>query len=81
MINDIFNKTLGRPLPCAKDYINNPTPVNGPPIEWLCEMLGGRTKLYIYNKQMQQAPLIFYSHRILAPFYTFLFFQDWHQDV
>jgi len=80
MMNDIMNSTLA-PLPKPADFVNNPTPVDAPPIERLRELLGKRTEICIYNEEMQKAPLLHYSHKLLAQFYQFVFFEDWRQDV
>lgn len=65
-----------------------PLAVDAPAIDRLVEQLTvDRDGLCIYDKEMQEAPVIHflgedkYDTRLLAHFYTFLFFEDWRQDL
>jgi len=69
------------------DYVGNPTPTNASTVERLKEMLANRSKLCIYNKELQAAPLLHFKQdrsektRLLTHFYAFVFFQDWRHDL
>ena len=72
----------GRLRPTHFEYQGNPVPVNAPMIERLREVSAGRFDLCIYNEEMQRAPVIHFSSnriRLLAQFYSFVFFEDWRQ--
>ena len=69
-------------------YSSRPVNVDAEPLERLKENRAGRSELCIYNETLQEAPHIFFENgypqepsRLLAHFYTFLFFQDWKQGV
>jgi hypothetical protein len=68
-------------------YIDNPTPVDAPPLDRLNEMLAGRQKLCMYGDIMQHEKVIHFmgdnasGARLLVHFYAFLFFQDYRQDL
>jgi len=69
-----------------EDYVGKPVPVNSSFWERLKENAATRKKLCIYNETLQNAPLIHLYEsndrtRLLQPFYTALFFQDWKQDL
>ncbi|CAB9523678.1 GDP-fucose protein O-fucosyltransferase [Seminavis robusta] len=67
-------------------YNNNPTPVDAPPEARIREMLATRQNLCIYDESFQQAPVVHAmgdndsGARMLAHFYSFLFFEDWKHD-
>ena len=70
----------GRPRPIHYEYQGNPVPVNAPMIERLREVSAGRFDLCLYDEEMQRAPVIHFSSsriRLLAHFYSFVFFEDW----
>lgn len=68
-------------------YDDNPTPVNDPTIDRMKEALAGRSELCIYDQEMQAAPVIHFMcyHkkrvRLLTHFYSFVFFEDWRQQL
>eukprot|EP00536_Pseudo-nitzschia_multiseries_P011676 jgi/Psemu1/260044/estExt_Genewise1Plus.C_4100014 len=73
-----------------KEFINNPTPVDGSTKDRLRELLSERKELCIYDKTHQEAPIIHFhgkpkiddaGGRLLVHFYAFLFFQDWHTEL
>ena len=70
-----------------RNYIDNPTPVDGSVEERFREIQNGRTKLCVYNEKMQKAPLVNFidddelGGRLLAPFQSFYFFEDWKEDL
>jgi hypothetical protein len=73
--------------PAAEHYKDNPTPVDAPAVSRLKENLSGRSELCIYDEEMQSAPVVHFlcyhkiRARLLTHFYTFLFFEDWKQDL
>eukprot|EP00815_Leptocylindrus_aporus_P011424 CAMPEP_0116070684 /NCGR_PEP_ID=MMETSP0322-20121206/13215_1 /TAXON_ID=163516 /ORGANISM="Leptocylindrus danicus var. apora, Strain B651" /LENGTH=596 /DNA_ID=CAMNT_0003558657 /DNA_START=160 /DNA_END=1950 /DNA_ORIENTATION=- len=65
-----------------------PVNVDAPIADRLQENLAQRSKLCIYDEELQSKRLIFFKNgypqhdsRLLVHFYTFLFFQDWKQDL
>lgn len=68
-------------------YVDNPTPVDGPPLDRLKEVLGPRRELCTYNEKLQSAKVVHFmgdnasGARLLTHFYSFLFFEDWHHDL
>lgn len=87
MLSDILSEKDGRKQPQVEDFIGKPTAVNAPPEERLREALAGRTELCVYDEEMQKAPVVHFMcyhkerARLLTHFYTFLFFEDWKQDL
>jgi len=77
------SNTGGRSLPKNEDYHGKPVPVDGSTEERLRELLDKRNGLCIYDVEMQSVPLIHFQakHRLLTHFYSFVFFEDWKQDV
>lgn len=73
------------------DFVDDPVPVNGTIIDRLSEFRsgGGRSRdhVAIYKGQMEQQKVILFKTglyeggRLLSPFYTFHFFEDWRQDL
>ena len=68
-------------------YTDHPTPVDGSTIERMREALASRRKLCIYDHEMQAAPVVHFMcyHkmrvRLLTHFYSFVFFEDWKQQL
>lgn len=65
-----------------------PVNVDAPIADRLQENLAQRSKLCIYDEELQSKRLIFFQNgypqhasRLLVHFYAFLFFQDWKQDL
>jgi hypothetical protein len=71
------------------EYINHPTPLDGTTKDRLREFLAERSKLCIYDENLQNAPILHFhgkakqeiGGRLLVHFYAFLFFQDWKTDL
>ena len=84
MMENIID-TGGTPLPDF--YKDKPTPVDAPGIDRLRENLAGRRELCVYDEEMQSARVVHFlcyhkiRARLLTHFYTFLFFEDWKQDL
>ena len=76
-----------RDKPKPADFEGKPFPVDAPSIDRLRENLADRDKLCIYDEEMQQARLVHIKvdrkehTRLLINFYSFLFFEDWKQDL
>ena len=70
-----------------KRYIDDPIPVDSSPYDRLKDHINGRKDLCLYNTEMQQAPVLHFMcyHkmrvRFLTHFYSFLFLQDWREDL
>lgn len=73
-----------------QDFKGKPFPVDAPAIDRLKENMCDRTELCIYDEEMQNAPLVHFQVgtskdnkklRLLTHFYSFIFFQDWKQDL
>jgi len=89
-MEDIMKGKYG-PFPDnEKDYDDKPTPVDAPVAERLREMLGGRTRLCVYDEELQNAPVIHMAvqgggadgkSRLLTHFYAFVFFQSYMDDL
>lgn len=71
----------------SKFYLDNPTPVDATTQDRMKEALANRDKLCIYDHEMQAAPVIHFMcyHkmriRLLTHFYSFVFFEDWKQQL
>ena len=73
----------------ANLFTGNPVGSDAVAFERLRENLGGRQGLCIYDQEMQEAKLIHFKtektdsedDRMLAHFYTFVYFADWKQDL
>jgi len=86
-----INKTIQENPPGWEQYVGKPTPVDAPAMERMKEAWSDRSDLCIYDKEMQDAPLVHFpvgkvehagvNARMLVYFYAFLFFQDWNQDL
>jgi len=85
-MDDIKNEKYG-PLPQPADYEGKPVNVDAPAVDRMKEALASRTELCIYDEEMQNAPLVHFmctpkeKARLLVHFYSFIFFQDWKQDM
>lgn len=88
-LHDIFHFALGakQEAPDPQIFVGHPTPVDGGPLNRLKESLAGRDKLCVYDRAMQDAPVIHFhgksalGARLLVHFYAFAFFEDWRQDL
>ena len=73
-----------RPQPL--DYKGKPIPVVSPPVDRLKENLADRTELCLYDEILQKTKVIHFkfehgASRLLVHFYSFLFFEDWRQEL
>lgn len=81
-LNDMMNELKNGKFPSPNDFNNKPVAVDAPPLERLKESVAGQVRrLCIYNKEMQDAPVVHFMcyHkmrvRMLTHFYAFLFFE------
>lgn len=68
-------------------YIDNPARVYGNVWDRLTEILNERTELCLYEHRVVHEPIVHlhgrskWNGRLLVPFYSFVFFQDWRQAL
>lgn len=83
MLQDILND--GNDVDRERSYDRNPTPVDASPRDRMREMLAHRHELCVYNDTLQQAPVFHFpgggKYRLLVHFYSFMFFEDYKQDL
>lgn len=71
----------------SQQFVGNPVPVDAPPIMRLSEELSNRRELCIYDEEMQKAEVVHFMcyhkerARLLTHFYSFVFFENWKQDL
>ena len=83
-------------FPSVSELVGLPTPVYGNAVDRLAETLNGREELCMYGPAMahdnddndDETPSLMHFHgkvkwggRLLVHFYSFLFFDDWRQDL
>lgn len=87
MFDDILAGKYGEIPNPEKDFIDDPVPVDAEPVYRLRELLSGRNKICIYDKELQDEQVLHFKvdhsekARMLTHFYAFVFFQDWKQDL
>jgi hypothetical protein len=81
-LNSMMEQLKAGKFPTMRDFVDNPVPVDAPPLERLKEAVAGQVKrLCIYDKEMQEATAVHFMcyHkmrvRMLTHFYAFLFFE------
>jgi hypothetical protein len=68
-------------------FIGSPTPVFASAYNRMAEVMNGRTALCMYNNTMVHEQFLHFhgkvkwKGRLLVHFYSFLFFEDWRQDL
>ena len=71
----------------TRTYVKDPVPVNASTYDRLKDNINRRAKLCLYDKEMQEAPVLHFMcyHkmrvRFLTHFYSFLFLEDWREDL
>jgi len=71
----------------VNQYSGNPTPVDASAADRILELLGSREKLCLYDTSYQEAKFVHAmgdndsGARMLAHFYSFIFYEDWHHDL
>ncbi len=78
----------GSPQPRIRSYDGNPTAVDASPLDRLSEMVADRRQLCIYDRTLQDAPVLHAmgqqsesTTRFLVHFYAFVFLEDWRHDI
>jgi hypothetical protein len=86
-IDDLYKMLESALKTDSKSYFDNPTAVDSDSISRMKEQLAGRKDLCVYDEEMQRAPVVHMmcypkQHvRLLTHFYTFIFFEDWKQQM
>mmetsp|Transcript_38251 Transcript_38251/g.82390 ORF Transcript_38251/g.82390 Transcript_38251/m.82390 type:complete len:921 (-) Transcript_38251:426-3188(-) len=88
MMADVLIGKDGRPFPHYNEYQGRPVNVDAPPIERFREILAGRRKICMYDRNMhEENPVVHFKAdedagtRLLTQFYAFLWFEDWRHDL
>lgn len=78
----------GSPQMRIRSYDGNPTKVDASPVERLAEIMADRRQLCIYDRSLQDAPVLHAmgqqsdsTTRFLVHFYAFVFMEDWRHDL
>uniref|UniRef100_A0A6V2KPD5 Uncharacterized protein n=1 Tax=Ditylum brightwellii TaxID=49249 RepID=A0A6V2KPD5_9STRA len=85
-MRNMMDQILKGGMPAPADYEGKPVPINAPPIEQLKENLADRTKLCLYDTEMQNSNSIHIrveakEHvRLIEHFYNFVSFEDWRVE-
>lgn len=81
LMQDILLQRDRRPKPQHLDYQGRPIPADAAPIERMREMMAGRSRLCLYNDEMQSATVVHFpplasnsKSRLLTHYYSFVFF-------
>jgi len=83
----IWKRKDGRQAPFHLDFQGKPTPVNAPLVERLREFTAERKKLCTYDGPLEKSTVLHIpttseaKSLIFAPFYAFVFFEDYKQDL
>jgi len=87
-LDDMLAQIKKEKVPQWQEYKDKPTGVDAGPLERMREAVaGGKRSLCIYDASMQAAPVVHFMcyHkmrvRMLTHFYSFLYFEDWRQDL
>ena len=88
MMADVLMEKDGRPFPHYTEYQGRPVNVNAPTVERFREVLAGRRKICVYDKAMHHEHDVvhfkadqFDGTRLIANFYTFIWFESWKHDL
>ena len=86
-LHETMDTIVAEGMPNPYNYVGKPVPVDAPAIDRLRENLARRKELCIYDEEMQNARVVHFLNydaiqaRMLTHFYTFLFFENWKQDL
>lgn len=86
-LEGIWNMDDRRPPPFHLDFQGKPTPVNAPLVERLREFAADRKTVCTYQGTMKDATTLHIpttsegKSLLFAPFYSFVFFEDYQQDL
>lgn len=88
---EIEHLALAKRTKYYDDYLGKPVPVNGTIEDRISEFRAGANKAHnemvFYDGKIESQKVILFqtgsyeSGRLLSPFYTFHFFEDWYQDL
>jgi len=87
MMADVLIEKDGRPFPDYSEFQGKPVNVDGPTQERLREVLAGRRKICMYDSKMHAANDVVHfkaeenEERLILPFYAFMFWEDWRQQL
>ena len=88
LLNDLTSGSNGH-VPEPADYVGKSPQINAPPRDRVGEFLAGRKDMCTYDERIHNAKLLYFktdvgsSPRSLLsfPFYTFIFFEDYKDDM
>jgi len=88
LMQDILLERDRRPKPQHLDFQGRPIPPDAAPIERMREMMAGRSRLCLYNDEMQSASVVHFptlgpnsKSQLHTHFYSFVFFEEWRQAM
>ncbi len=87
LMADVLIEKDGRPFPDHSEFQGKPTNVDGPTIKRFREVLAGRRKICLYDSKMHAENDVIHikaeenEQRLILPFYAFLFWEDWRQQL
>ena len=87
MLSGVWKSRDGRPPPHDMDFQGRPTPVQAPVVERLREFAAQRQKLCHYEVGLASSTLLHIpttsegTSLLHTTPYTFVFFENWHQDL
>lgn len=87
MMADVLIEKDGRPFPDYSEYQGRPTDVDAPTVERFREVLAGRRKICMYDSKMHMENDVVHfkaeetQERMIQPFYSFIFWEDWRQQL
>jgi hypothetical protein len=87
MMADVLIEKDGRPFPDYSEFQGKPVKVDAPTIERFREVLAGRRKICMYDSKMHTENDIVHfkaeenEERLILPFYAFMFWEDWRQQL
>ena len=87
MMADVLIEKDGRPFPDYSEFQGRPINVDAPTIERFREVLAGRRKICMYDSKMHMENDVVHfkaeenRDRLIIPFYAFIFWEDWRQQL
>ncbi|KAL7455629.1 hypothetical protein ACHAWC_007164 [Mediolabrus comicus] len=87
MMADVLIEKDGRPFPDYSEFQGRPIDVDAPTTERFREVLAGRRKICMYDSKMHMENDVVHfkaeetQERMIQPFYSFIFWEDWRQQL
>lgn len=87
LMADVLIGKDGRPFPDYSEFQGKPVKVDAPTIERFREVLAGRRKICMYDSKMHLDNDVVHfkaeenGGRLILPFYAFIFWEDWRQQL